>query len=494
MSGLEDRRTPALEPAERLAVHFAGEGAGVDEMSWGMWEIWHAMVDQRSSLPIGGRMALPAGTAVTDVAEELRYLMSRFPSMRTLLRFDAAGWPTQELFGSGSTTLEVYDAGDTDSDEVADQVEQHYRTTDFDYTTEWPVRMAVVRRDGHATHLVSIMSHLVTDAVGGTIMLRDVQRRSTEPVTGMNPLEQAGWQRSPAGQRQNDKALRHWERILKVIPARRFPPSTEPRTPRHWTGLFESRALRLAVPVIAERTGTDTQTVLQTLYAVVLRRINVTGPVVVRPVVNNRFRSDLSDVVCMVAQAGISVLEIGDSTVDEAVELTRRGTLATYKHAYFHPEKLDELVARVSAERGESVDVQCFLNDRTTHRPPEEGTEPGSEEFAQRLRKSRADSEFRWIHHKEDPVSAFYVAFDDLPGALLMEIQTDTQYFSSVDAEALALGMEEIAVEAALDPGTRTGPLAGAGPAEREPDQGRATRTSDQAPDQASDQAPEQLR
>ncbi|WP_371483648.1 condensation domain-containing protein [Kitasatospora sp. NBC_00315] len=481
------------EPAERVTVHFTGDGAGVDEMSWGMWEIWHAMVDQLSSLPIGGRMALPAGASVADLAEELRYLMSRFPSMRTLLRFDEAGWPTQELFATGSTTLEVYDAGDADPDEVASAVEQHYRSTDFDYATEWPVRMAVVRRDGRPTHLVSIMSHLVTDAVGGAIMLREVQQRSTAPVTGLNPLEQAAWQRSPAGQRQNDKALRHWERILRTIPARRFPPSADPRTPRHWTGLFRSAALPLALPVIAERNGTDTQTVLLTLYAVALRRIHGPGPIVVRPVVNNRFRSDLSDVVCMVAQAGISVLEIGDLTIDEAVDRTRRGTLTTYKHAYFHPEKLDELVTRVSAERGERVDVQCFLNDRTTHRPSEEGATADAEETARRLRKAQSEGEFEWIHRKEDPVSAFYVAFDDVADTIVVEIQTDTHYVSSGDAEAMALCIEAMAIEAALDPGTRTGVTSGPGAPEVVPEPS-AERPAERSPERSPEPSAERLR
>ncbi len=471
MGGQENSGTPVHEPAERVAVHFTGDGAGVDEMSWGMWEIWHAMVDQRSSLPIGGRTALPAGTTVADVAGELRYLMGRFPSMRTLLRFDAAGWPTQELFASGSTALEVYDAGDTDPDEVASAVEQHYRSTDFDYTTEWPVRMAVVRRGALATHLVSIMSHLVTDAAGGAVMLNDVQQRSTAPVTGLQQLEQAAWQRSPAGQRQNDKALRHWERILRAVPARRLPPSTGPRTPRHWSAEYRSPALRLALPVIAERTGADAQTVLLTLYAVALQRVSGVSPTVVRPVVNNRFRSDLSDVVCMVAQAGLSVLDVGDGTVDEAVELTRRGIMTTYKHAYFHPEKLDELVARISAERGEAVDVQCFLNDRSMHQYPEQDGTPGGEEAAQRLRKAQTDGVFRWTASREDPVSALYVAFDDAPDGLVMEIQTDTHYLSCDDAEALALGMEAIAVEAAIDPATPARAPSGAEPSGQIPGQ-----------------------
>ncbi|MFD0573852.1 hypothetical protein ACFQ0T_37295 [Kitasatospora gansuensis] len=128
--------------------------------------------------------------------------------------------------------------------------------------------------------------------------------------------------------------------------------------------------------MIAERTGTDNRTVLLALYAVALHRVTGVGPVVLRPVVNNRFRPGLSEVVCMVAQAGVSVLEIGDGTVDEAVELTRRGTMATHKHAYFHPEQLNELLARVSAERDEAVDVQCFFNDRSTDGPSAEDSPP----------------------------------------------------------------------------------------------------------------------
>ncbi|BFV61002.1 hypothetical protein KCMC57_up61060 [Kitasatospora sp. CMC57] len=437
---------------ERVPVHFAGEGAGVDELSWGMWEIWHAMVGQRGSLPIGGRAALPAGTTVADVAEELRYLMGRFPSMRTRLRIDPAGHPTQELFDSGSTALEVYDAGRADPERVANTVEEHYRSVPFDHTGEWPVRMAVVRRDGLAVHLVSIMSHLVTDAAGGAIMLREVQQRSTAPVTGLQQLEQAAWQRSPAGLRQNERALGHFERILRTIPARRFPASTDLRTPRLWTAEFHSPALRLALPVIAERTGTDTRTVLLALYAVALRRISGTDPVVFRPVVNNRFRSGLRDVVCMVAQAGLTVLEVGDGTVDEAVELTRRTTMTGYKHAYFHPERLNELIARVSAERGEAVDVQCFFNDRSTHRPPEQDGPPDAE----RLERAQAEGVFRWVRRTEAAIDSLLVHFDDAPDGLLMEMLTDIHHFSAEDAEALARGLEAVAVEAALDPAART--------------------------------------
>ncbi|MFE9423122.1 condensation domain-containing protein [Kitasatospora sp. NPDC006697] len=434
--------------AQRVPVDFAGPGSGVEELSWGMWEIWHAMVEQRSALPNGGRTALPPGSTVAGVAEELRYLMGRFPSMRTRLRFDAAGHPTQELFDSGRTVLEVFDADGADPAGLAAEVEEHYRAAPYDYTADWPVRMAVVCEGGTPTHLVSVMHHLVMDAAGGAIMLREVGTRSTEPVTGLQQLEQAAWQRSPAGRRQNERALRHWERILRTVPARRFPPSAAPATPSHWTGELFSPALPLALQVIADRTGSGLRPVLLALYAVALRRLGGHGPVVVRPVVNNRFRSTLRDVVCMAAQAGIAVLDVDGCTVDEAVERATGAALAGYKYAYFHPEDLNALVARISEERGEQVDVRCFFNDRSAHRP----VEAPAGDLARHLRAAQAAGGFRWVRRADLSAHVLQVQFQDAPDGTLLEVLTDTRHFCAEQAEALLRGIVAVAVEAALDP------------------------------------------
>ncbi|MFB7949114.1 condensation domain-containing protein [Kitasatospora phosalacinea] len=432
---------------DTIEVPFTGDGSGVGELSWGMWEIWHAMVAQRNSLPIGGTSVLPAGSTVEAVVAELRYLMGRFPSMRTRLRFGPDGHPTQELFASGRIPLELYDAtAGEDPAGLAARVEAAYRERPFDHAGEWPVRMAVVRAGGRPSHLVSVMNHLVADAAGGAIMLREVRERASGPVAGLQQLEQAAWQGSAAGLQQNARALRHWERILRSVPARRFAPSADPREPRHWTGEFRSPALPLALPVLAARTGGDPRAVLLALYALALRRIGAAAPVVLRPVVNNRFRSAIGGTVCMAAQAGIAVLDVGDGSVPAAVAAARGATLAAYKHAFFHPERLNELIARVAAERGEELDVQCFFNDRSTLA----AAAPRSAPTAQALLAARARSTFRWVRRTDLAGRILQAQFEDAPEGLLMEVLTDTHHVSPADAETLARTVEELAVGAAL--------------------------------------------
>lgn len=447
--GAEPAALAAPAVTERVAVDFAGEGEGVEEMSWGMWEIWQAMGRQRDQLPIGGRVAVAPGSTLDDLAAELRHQLERFPSMRTRLRFAPGGRALQQLFSTGRVTLEVYDAApDTDPQEVAAAVEERYRSEPFDFAGQWPVRMAVVRQHGRPVQQVTVMHHLVTDGLGGEIMLDQVRARDTAPVTGMQQLEQARWQRSAAGQRQSERALRHFEGVLRTMPARQLPGPTDPRRPRHWGAQFHSPALTAALPAISARTGTAVSGILLGLFAVGLHRATGISPVVVRPVVNNRFRADFADVVCMVAQAGVCVVDVAGASAVEAVERAGRGSMTAYRHAYFDPEALDELVERVSIERGEDARIRTYFNNRSTYAP---AAFTDREAGPQELKAAGQDTTFRWFAREEVQKERFFVHVDDTPeGGLRFEIRVDTHYVSPAQAEAFAYAMEAAAIEAAL--------------------------------------------
>ena len=105
---------------DRIVVPFDGDGSGVDDLSWGQAENWSAIVRQKTWIPLGGVRPLGEGTTVDDIASEVSYLMGRFQSIRTRLRFDPDGRPTQVVSSSGEITVDVIDAGADDPAEVAE--------------------------------------------------------------------------------------------------------------------------------------------------------------------------------------------------------------------------------------------------------------------------------------------------------------------------------------------------------------------------------------
>ncbi|MET7421552.1 condensation domain-containing protein [Dactylosporangium sp. NPDC005555] len=437
--------------ADRVVVAFTGEGDGVAGLSWGQQDIWQAMVRQKSWLPNGAWGPLPEGTTVDDVAEQLRYMMSRFPTARTRLRFDEDGRPSQVVAASGEITLDIVDSGPQDPAAVAESERLRLQDAEYDFAEDWPVRMAAIRSGGVLTHLVVVMCHLVADGFGTGVMLEDLATRVETPIPQLQPLEQARWQASPSGQRQNTLALRHWDGILRGMAPRRFPDTAEKPEPRHWRGEFTSHALAPALRAVTERTGVASAPALLAVFAVALARVTKVNPVVLRPMVNNRFRPGLDRVVCMLAQYGLCQLDVAGVSFAEVLDRARRGALTTYKHAYYHPVELDDLIRRVVEERGADLELPCYFNDRRT----DTASAPAERDELQDL-VSRAV--FEWTTRQDVPFEPLIVHIDDLPDDTVRAIIfMDTHVVSPADGEALLRGMEAVAVEAALDPDAPTG-------------------------------------
>jgi hypothetical protein len=442
---------------KRITVPFKADppdGDAVDELTWGQREIWTAMVRQQWWLPIGYARAVPPGTTVEALVDEVRFMMSRFPTLRTTLRIEPDGSARQVVASSGEIEVEVVDAaGEEDPEQVADRVRQWYWDGEYDLVHGWPVWIAIIRHRGAPTHLVTVMSHLVLDAFGGMVMLEEVASRPDEP-TAMPPLEQVRWQSSPAGQRQNAGALRYWEKALRATPSRRFPQRHEPRSPRHWEGRFRSPAAHLALRVLAARTKVDASPLLLATWAIAMGRHTGINPVAVQVVVHNRFRPGLARSMSPLSQTGLVCVDLAGLSVDDAVRLTARQAIAAYKHAYYNPSDVDDLVARLAGERGEELDIACFFNDRRIEvRDQAAGPPPTPEEVSAAL----PHSTFEWTRRRDTSFERMFTHIEDVPDAMAITIAGDTHYMSPGDLEAVVRGMEAVAVEAALDPSTSTG-------------------------------------
>ena len=444
--------------AERILVPFSGEGSGIEELSWGQQEIWSAMRAQHSWLPIGAAQPLPAGTTIDQVAADLRYSMSRYQSLRTRLLIGPGGRTRQVVADSGEVALDIVDAdADADAAAVAEQVRQCYFDGEFDFERDWPLRAAVIRQCGALTHRVDVMSHLVTDGFGAMVLGEESAGRdpatlpAKAPPAAMQPMEQACWQRSPAGVRENQRALRYWENLLRTIAPRRFDTSGDERAPRHWQYLFASPALHLAARALGARTGADASPVMLAVFAVALTRVTGINPVVVQLVVSNRFRRSLAESVSPVNQGGLCVIDVAGLTLDEAVTHAAQRTLAAYRHAYYDPLRVDELVERIGRERGVEIDLSCYFNDRRPFgaagtRGP--APEPGE------IRAALPDTSFVPLRQQDDPWERLFVHIENVPGTMELTLNADTRYLAPGDIEALCRGMEAVAVDAALCGGT----------------------------------------
>lgn len=445
----------------QILVPFEGEGSGVEELTWGQIGFWQGMHDTGQSATMGGVTPLPPGMTIEGLADGLRYSVGRHQSMRTRLRFDEQGHPTQVCSASGEVPLEIVDVPEgEDPSEVAESVRMRYEERNFDYENEWPIRMAAIRSGGVPTHAVAVYLHLAIDAAGLTALIADLGARdpvtgaAPGPVTATQPLEQARQQRKPAALRQNAASLRHLEHVFRTVTADRFGEPRYDDDPGFRMIRYRSPATALAVPVIARRENANTSSVLLACFAVGLARFTGNSPVMAMLMVNNRFRPGFADSISPLVQISPYMIDVADVSLAEAVARARGSVLNTYKNAYYDPYQQDEVIERVERERGESVDFSCFYNDR---RQGDRGTPEGPLATEREIRDALPLGDHQWEYEPDMSTRKLYMNVDDPPGAIDFVMSVDNRYFSAADAVTVVSGMEAAAVETALDPGAPTG-------------------------------------
>jgi hypothetical protein len=436
------------EVGSRRTVAFAGEGSGAGELSWGQLDVWLKMQRLGRTFAMGGARPLPAGATVQDVAGELAYLMGRYQSMRTRFEATAAGDPPRQVVHArGTIDLEIVAVPvGQDPATVAEETARRFRTAPFDYAGGWPVRMAAVVDGARCTHAVLVMSHLVFDGAGAVVMMAETAARTTAPVRGIAPLEQARQQALPAAQRHNAAALRHWETRLRQIPVPVMPPSRDVRSPRYHQGVHRSTALPRALRAAAAEHGTDSAAALLAVFATAFAEVTGVLVLPLRLMSSNRFRAELDGSVCPVSQNGLCVLDTTGGFGD-VVRRARGAAMAAYKYAYYDRRALSARVAAVVAERGPGVDLDVNFNDRR---------------FGGSLRPIPApagpDSEFAWVSAHDDPQSGFFLNVDGDDEVMEMTLYVDSHFLAPEDGAAVLRAMETVAARAGTAGITATGP------------------------------------
>lgn len=439
---------------ERVVIPFTGEGSGVAELTWGQLSIWQSIEFSGQSRTVTGMTPLPAGATVQAVANSIGWIVGRHQALRTRYRLRTGEPPLQDCAATGELSMELVDAAGRDPETVATEIRDRLQREHYDYENEWPLRVAVVTLDGAPVWQVVVYLHLSLDAGGMTALVTDLFTRDPDtgvapPVTSYPPLEQARWQREPSAQRTQAGSLRHFERVLRAVPAQPFGPPRPGVERDHVEIRFSSPATLLAV----RAAGAPAASVLLAGFAVALARAKGGNPVMALVAVSNRFRPGLADSVSSVSQVTPLLVDVADVTLEGAVRRAATGSLAAYKNGYSDPYAQDVVVDRVNAERGEEVELVCYYNDRRQRGAPD-----GPIPTAAEIRAARPASTVDWPDDPEKPRTGLYVyVADDDPDAIDFIMSVDLRYWTRAELEALVRDIEATVVATALDPAAPTG-------------------------------------
>jgi hypothetical protein len=453
------------EPAEtdRMVVPFTGPQAGTLPLTWGQKAILQDMRDSGNQFSMGGRYELPEGSSVEDAAARLSGLVGRHASLRMRLRTDGADRPCQEIAGSGAIGLDILaipdDADRADVLRYAADLMETWPLVRFDFQADWPLRMAVLKHRGACAYLVWALSHLAADGGAHLLLAADLKAgadsgpRRTE-LPGIAQSEQ-----TPQLRQLSRRAMRHWESQLRHIPAQTFggPVKPEGRAgPRYWQARFHSPAAHLAMLAIARRTGTDASRVTLALIATAIARATGVRPLTLKVMVNNRFRPGLADVIAPIAQNSVVTIDTAGITVDEVVARARGAAMTAGMRAYYDPDDLGEVIARLDAERGYPAGVTCRVNDQRAMIMRAEAAAGRAEVTPEQIAGKLAETSLTWLGQRDNMHEQANILIENRPDVLSLHLLWDRWSLTDGQAEALLRGVEEVAVEAAFDPAAPT--------------------------------------
>jgi hypothetical protein len=253
--------------------------------------------------------------------------------------------------------------------------------------------------------------------------------------------------------------MRYWESQLRGIPPLTFGEPAAPQDragPRYRRARFSSPAAHLAMLAIAQRTRADASRVMLAVVATAIGRATGVAPLTVNVMVNNRFRPGLADVIAPVAQNSVLTIDVRDSSIEEAVARARGAALTAGMRAYYDPDELRELMARLDTARGYPARVSCRVNDQRAM-VSSAGGQAGPagvtpEQVAQQLTRTSVESLDPLDHLHDQAV----ILVENQREVLSVVLMYDSWSLPDPVAGAFLRGIEQAAVEAAFDPAAPT--------------------------------------
>jgi len=448
---------------DRIVVRFTGAEAGTEPLTWGQKAILQDMQDSGDQFSMGGRIELPQDWTVEDAAALLSGLMGRHAALRMRLGSDSAGRPGQEIAGSGQIGLDILTIPDDDTTPFAAELMDTWPAERFDFRRDWPLRMAVIRQRGACLHLVWVLSHLVADG-GAHVLLGDlIEDEAVGRAVGedrrLQILDVARSEQTPRLRQLSARAMQYWESQLRDIPAQTFGEPARQHGhagPRYAQVRFSSPAAHLAMRAIAKRTGTDASRVTLAVIATAIGRATGVHPLTIKVMVNNRFRPGLAGVIAPIAQNSVVTIAVANTSVDEVVARVRGALMTAGMRAYYDPDDLREVTAKLDAGRGYPARVTCRVNDQRAMTMGAGEEAYLREVTPEQVRQKLAETTLTWLGPRDHMHEQVNILVEPRPDVVSLHLMWDLWSLTDGQVEAIARGVEAVAVEAAFDPAAPT--------------------------------------
>ncbi|MBR7837191.1 hypothetical protein KDL01_28195 [Actinospica durhamensis] len=457
-----------LRLVDRVDVKFQGERGGDGPLTFGQsntlqWVVISEMEQSIQSM-LPWVFDVPDRTRFEDVAEVLSIVLARNESLRTTYHAEA-GSSFQRVAESGALTVDVYHCAQYGDAETRDLVGL-MRDRPFDLAQDLHVRVAVVMGSGDAdggngngngapdesgfvSAVIAMYTHMAVDFGALAVineqfveLIADPAARHVGPLAHQ-PLDQAAFERSERGQRQNDRAMRYWSEQLRIRPQCQFPMTAAPE-PKPLSGLLLAREVTQALPRIMERTGASAPTVtLAAMFAVLAGR---TGQrhIVFSSLSNNR-SGRLREYVGTLAQDSLVLVDADAESFDELVRRMSTAILKANRHSLYDPHSLEPMAIDIEWERGMRSARDCAFNNLSAH----EVSEGTLKLHSAQISSARESGSLGWKEPDFDPV-ALRFAMVKWAGQILLDISTGhTGWLPAAEIESLLGALQQLVAAAA---------------------------------------------
>jgi hypothetical protein len=467
-----------MQPTDLIPIRVDGAREESDEMTWGhlvIWQ-WHGVADEHTSFHFfnAERFPLPPGCTVTALAEAFQDAVARYDGLRTVFRREEGGW-RQVVQGSGEIALEVYETSPDEADEAAKGVAWHLNQRPWTLA-QWPVRLAVVGDPRSPSVLVIGYDRLALDSNSVTLVALEVMSRASggdgdqPPEQPWQPVDEARFERSPAGLAINDKAQQYWRQVLTAAPSSMFDvPLCEPEELRFRRLEMTSPALGRAVRWMHQQWRVLPSAILLAAFSVVLGRYAGHRRVVFQLMTGNRPDRQRRELVGTLVGQGIFHLDLAanDLRFPQLVRAAFRASGQAHRFGFCDPEGVLAIRDELRLSRGAHLDLGGFVNDLVAY---DYGIEP-----------EPTEAEFRELTGQTEHLDAggmpgnptkldirLHLTLQHDPVMPLAMIG-DTRYLPSDAMRQLLSGMERVLVAAGQGEGdlSALGELSGVAPVHR---------------------------